>query len=354
MLYFTIITENFLAHARQLCANIRRVDAGADFWAVIVDAKSDFHDSLGGFECKALGGLVPGVWFSAASYYYTAVELCCAARPYVHAYIYREKLAERWLYLDADIVVMAPLNVLFDENPAASVYICPHQLYPESALDSAEKGSLEYGSYNGGLLGMRHTADTLVFITWLCDRLREDSFELWRGQYLDQAWMDQARSYFSCMHRVKNPGINVGYWNLHERAIREDKNGCLWAGEEPLRALHLSHWNSRFRNTAPPNWIAKPGADMLVKHAASHFESVRKYVSDEGARPYRFSVGTAGHRISRAMRRGYFMILKSEAGFAGSPFACTWRARSWALRYMIAESRVLLSKIRNLWLASKN
>ncbi len=349
MLYFTIVTRSYSGHARQLWSMLRKAEPTSDFLVFVLDADADYTDPVCGFRCLAMRGVAPESWFRLASFYYSAIELCCACRPHAFEHVYHKEGVGRWIYLDADIYVMAELGCVFSEDPDASILISPHQLRHESAQSRFEEGSLIHGSYNAGLIAMRKTEETLDFIVWLKARLQADCFELWRGQYVDQGWMDQARAYFSGMRIIKDPGVNVGYWNLHERGLSVNSEGkCLVSGKT-MRALHFSNWPQTFVDGIPSAWRGALGVESLVHIVRDYYSMITHFRQPEEV-GYKYGKLSNGRIITTSMRRGFFRYLSTNRWSAkDSPFDRNDLALQWSFKYKLEETRFLIGKILNLW-----
>src|SRR5581483_6936052 len=130
------------------------------------------------------------------------------------------------------------------DDSCTGVILIPHVLHPipRDGKDPNETTILGAGMFNAGMFGVgpEHGG----FIEFLQERLkRECIFDPKVQRFNEQRWLDFVPSLFP-HHIVRDPGVDVAYWNLHERPL--SKNGDQWfAGDVPLRAFHFSSFDPR-------------------------------------------------------------------------------------------------------------
>jgi glycosyltransferase involved in cell wall biosynthesis len=97
------------------------------------------------------------------------------------------------------------------------------------------------GLFNLGFIGV--TQDARPFLRWWQERLRRDALiDPAQQLFTDQRWVDWVPSLFD--HTVlRDPGLNVAYWNVHERDLHRGVDGSLQAGDVPLRFFHFSGYD---------------------------------------------------------------------------------------------------------------
>lgn len=79
---------------------------------------------------------------------------------------------------------------------------------------------LNAGLFNGGFFKLKKSAETDKYINWLRERsVLECIYDFKRGYYGEQLWLNFVPLYFKNAHIEQNQGLNVAYWNLHERNI---------------------------------------------------------------------------------------------------------------------------------------
>jgi hypothetical protein len=209
------------------------------------------------------------------------------------------------------------------DSPCTGV-LSPHVVAPcaPTLKDPVETSLQRYGIYNGGCLGLRRSPETEAFISWFVDRLRTLCFFMERDVNVDQLWLNFVPLFFQtfrpCMHR----GLNVAYWNLHERILRQDQ-GRFTANGDPLMFFHFSLWSPEHpekitfgRTVAPetdPSILTTLAATYRDALIASGYQTCRHW-------PYGFATFRDGSPITRPMRRYYYELFVRGAAPSGDPF----------------------------------
>jgi hypothetical protein len=64
------------------------------------------------------------------------------------------------------------------------------------------------------------------------------------GRFVDQIWLDLVVAERYGFAPLLDPGLNVGYWNLSERAL--SREGSAWlVNQQPLRFFHFSGFDAK-------------------------------------------------------------------------------------------------------------
>lgn len=350
----TICANNYLPAARTLARSFLRVHPDARFIIGLVDRRSDalpYPDAVDPridvVEISALA--IPD--FESLAFRYDILELSCAVKPFLLEWILRRPGVERLLYLDPDILVLAPLHVLYDALAERSPLLTPHvttayrdDRYPSNA------DLLRIGAFNLGFIGLNAAnADTAGFLEWWQDRLvHEGAADPAQGLFVDQKWIDHVPALFPDYGTARHPGANVAYWNLHEREVSFDGRAFNVNGA-PLLFFHFSGYDpaspdclSKYQNR---HGLEEEGALRLL------FEVYRLALADTGCSHARASVChysrfDNGVRIARILRQVF-----RQAGshfFAGDPFCSS--ATDGFYEWLIRPSQPG-SPLSNLFLA---
>lgn len=266
---FTSFTYAYLSRARVLARSLRRLHPDWALWAVVTDrAPAGLPDeALAEFDhvvpAEALG--IAG--FAGWIFKHDVVEACTA----VKATMLRHLLArgaEKVIYLDPDIAAFAPLDLLADRLDAASIVLTPHQTAPdasEAAWRDNEGGSMRYGIYNLGFLGVRNDRTGQDFAAWWEARLLAACYDApAEGIFTDQKYCDLVPGLFPGVHVERDAGCNVASWNIAHRPVRVTRAGAVTAGGRLLRFYH-------FTKIGPPGTRA-PGNVMTERYAGENFE----------------------------------------------------------------------------------
>lgn len=122
-----------------------------------------------------------------------------------------------------------------------SLFLTPHTLkaYPDE-YEPQERGLLNTGLYNLGFIGTKRSATTQSFLAWWKDRLRDHCYiDLEKGMFVDQLWVNFAPLYHEDVFVSRHLGLNMAYWNLHERVISNDNEPYVINEKYPLIFFHF-------------------------------------------------------------------------------------------------------------------
>lgn len=315
----TIVAGNYLAYARVLADGWRRHHADAPFLVLVIDDEGE-GGPLDGFVVVTATHLgVPTAELARMRGIYGVAELTTALKPHFLRTLL-DSGAAAVVFLDSDNDVHADLAEVASLATRHGVVLSPHLLGPPP-LDGWSPTEPEIawsGLFNSGFLAVGQSGRP--FLDWWASRLRRDClFCEPMGTHADQKWLDFVPSYFE--HRVlRDPGVNVAQWNLHERRIRWEGGGFTVNGA-PLRAFHFSGFDPeaagrpaadgwpkplRFRMDDEPGLarLCREYADKLL--AAGHRE-LRTL-------PYRYATAASGRTLGIWERRAYReVVIAAEA-----------------------------------------
>ncbi len=239
----TVITMDRLAHARVLAESFIEHHPAGRVWALVVDDHDHELDPAGEpfivlrpreTDCPAIERM---------RVTYDAVGYTVAFKPWLLLHVLKE--TPFIVYLDSDIQVFAPFNEL--DDCSASVCVTPHLLEPLpcDGKRPSETDVLVAGVFNTGFVGVRRGEHAERFLTLWAERL------IWgcvvnpdRGLYIDQRWLDLLVAMADDVRVMREPGYNVAYWNLTERALTRGPDGWLVNGQT-LRFYHFSSFDPR-------------------------------------------------------------------------------------------------------------
>jgi hypothetical protein len=216
-------------------------------------------------------------------------------------------------------------------GPAAADHglaLCPHILGPIPGDDfsRSELGIEPFGIFNAGLIAVGSSAAD--FLNWWAGRLARDCVEdLAANLYVDQRPLDWIPIFFP--HLVlRDPTLNVAYWNLHERPVTEGVHGYEVHGK-PLRLFHFSGFaperpdllTNRSRDPAL-TLDRHPALNRLcAEYAAKVMSAGHSSIRNRG---YDFGVTAGGQQLTRRDRRVYRAAVinaeRSDAELPPSPF----------------------------------
>jgi glycosyltransferase involved in cell wall biosynthesis len=326
VVFCTIAAKNYFACIRTLADSIRAQHPQVDVAALVVDRDELPPLALDGvtFQLHSPLEFLPETRFRPMAFKYDVTELCTAVKPFYLSHLFRQGY-QKVVYLDPDILVLRPLDIVLDALDRANIVLTPHLVEPLPLDDKipTEINILQAGAYNLGFIGLAAGAETERMLAWWSRRLEEFCFnEVSKGLFVDQKWIDLVPGLFDGVHVLRHPGLNVAYWNLREREITQ-QDGQFFAKGEPILFFHFSGYD-----TDRPTIISRHLSRYTLEEypvVAPLFEHYTKLLmTNNHARyrriPYGFATFDNGFPIEPAMRRQYADALRQGRQF-GDPFA---------------------------------
>jgi hypothetical protein len=165
---------------------------------------------------------------------------------------------------------------------------------------------LRSGSYNLGFCAARAEPKVVDLMAWWAERCAFDCrVDLKDGLFTDQRWMDLAPGFVDSLDVVREPVLNLAYWNLEGRTLARGADGWTVDGG-PLQFFHYSGFDP-----ARPDVLSKhqdrvrvqpgsPLAGLLQDYAKA---MLRNGHETSRAVPYAHLRFPSGRPITGAMRR---------------------------------------------------
>ena len=159
--------------------------------------------------------------------------------------VLRGLMEEGWqsvVFLDPDMLVISSLNEVIDVVVKNSLTLTPHilNLVEENSIENFDKTLLNVGMFNAGFIGLSQSREALDFLRWWESRTVERGILFQNsGLYFDQRWLDLAPGYVEELCILRDPGVNVAYFNLSNRRI-EIENGNYVVNGSKLKLIHFS------------------------------------------------------------------------------------------------------------------
>lgn len=241
---YTVCSANHLAHCKTMADSFLQFNPGYELFIILIDQVND-RFNLSSFEPHKILEIsklnIPD--FDLMATQYSVIELNCAMKPFVAQWIFEHHQPTILLYIDSDTWVFSSFEGVEKSLIENDLVITPHftQAYPDSHLLPRERDILRSGLYNAGFIGMRNSANALDFLNWWAKHMRTESYyNFAEGMGVDQIWLNFVPLFFKHVLINNDPGLNVAYWNLHERTIHA-KEGSYWVNNNhPLVFLHIS------------------------------------------------------------------------------------------------------------------
>jgi hypothetical protein len=244
-------------------------------------------------------------------FYYEITEFCTAVKPFIFEHL-SEQHYDNLFYIDPDILVTASFDeAIYSELENNSILLTPHICAPiEDDAQPNEDAHLKTGTYNLGFLAINCDANSLAMIKWWKRKLIDAGFnEPTRGVFVDQKWINLVPGMFSGVKITRNKGLNMAYWNLHERRL-DDKH--MVNGQDKLVFFHfsgipldnlneISKYQDRFTLDSRPD--LKP----IFERYARLVEETQppEFIVKQA---YPFNYYSNGQSISLVARRAYFWM----------------------------------------------
>jgi hypothetical protein len=264
---------------------------------------------------------------------YSEMELSYAATPFLVEHLL-EAGFDAVVFLKQETLVLDRLDPVLEMLERHSVVLTPHLLEPATgggALER-ERNVLRAGVFNGGVIGFAACKETDLVLEWWKQRVRRMCLlDPDAGLHYEQRWLDFVPSLAPGCGIVRDPGVNVGHWNLPERRI-EVRGGRVTACGAPCRVFRFSGYEPE-----RPERITKYNKTATVEEAGDAAEVFARYqrlLEECGWREtrglaYAWDFFDNGERIRYQARRLY-RAMGDEVRRFGDPFRTEGRETFYA------------------------
>jgi len=333
MRLLTVSTVSYLHQVAVLFSHAKRIHPELKQTVLVADcspqALAPVRDTLGpeiDVMCTADLGFD---FLEGMRSYYSVQEYCSALKVLGSAHILRSE--DSCLFLDPDMVLLDSINEAVLEQPGEIVACChAFSPYPNDGESPDDEEIFLSGHLNGGVLLTRRGVEGNVALDWLVDKTQNRWFvapEL--GMYADQQWLSALPYFFRDRTTiVLDRGVNVAYWNLHERPLHCNFDGAdiSLATGEPLRLMHFSGFT-------------QPSNGRISKHSYRRFDATTNAILDTMIVDYENAL---------TLSRVRFEHLSGDLGFSNQPLA--ERIKNCA--YIYNDQRLAIEKpkfLRRMW-----
>jgi hypothetical protein len=241
---FTICSKNFLAQALTLKDSVKKYEQDVDFYIFLADKASAEISEVDVIELDE--SWIP-MWRRMA-FKYDVVEFNTSIKPFCFQKMFASGY-DNVIYMDPDLYVTNKLGYLWKNLEQYSVILTPHI----TNIELADKGLLPEtdflfaGIYNLGFVAIRNNEIGLRIVKWWGHNLESSCFTSPNESlFTDQKWMNFIPSFFPNDTFIsEHLGLNVSYWNLHERELLVKEDGYYIKNystekEWPLLIFHFS------------------------------------------------------------------------------------------------------------------
>lgn len=253
---FTICSNNYLAQAKVLEKSIKKHNPNYIFYLCLVDSilpKIDYP--IHTIESDKIG--IENFDFMVLNY--NIIELNTAVKPFFIQYLFNKySESEHITYLDPDIKIYSNLDFIDINLSQFDLLLTPHAISPlpiDDDLFPKENLFLNHGIYNLGFVSFKNSKKSIEILDWWRKRLSKHCIcDLKEGYFVDQLWMNLAPIYFEKNTKVLfHKGLNVAFWNLHERNIFKDYQSQFYIESFPLIFFHFSGYKPSIKTEVAKN-----------------------------------------------------------------------------------------------------
>lgn len=353
----TIVSPNYFAFARTLAASYVAQHPGQRFFVLIV---ADLADPTPfGADAALTPVMLQEIGLSAIrteAMKYDILELNTNVKPTFLRHLLARYALDAVLYLDPDIFVYAPLTPVFEALRIGTAVLTPHMTAPVfDGRSPSEQDLLYNGTYNLGFIGISGSPEALRLLAWWEHRCLALGFSEGRtGLFVDQKWANLMPTLFDDVVTSRDVGLNMAYWNLHERTLEHEAEG--WVVRDvrqrtvPLRFFHfsgidlddsegLSNHTDRFTLPGRP--------DLQPLFQAYRTAVVQNRLPTVEALPYgfdRLSDGTALNRLARRLFAAHLEHFPPTKPVNADPFDAEGPFAHFARRRGLVKGQVTAQK----------
>ena len=242
----TIVARNYLPYARVLTESfLAQHPSGESIVLVIDDRDEDVDESREPFRVVRPDALSIDR-FEAMAAMYDVTELATAVKPWLLEHLLSDDDAGPIAYFDPDIRFYAPVEQIEQLTIEHELVLTPHITapIPDDGRQPGELDLMASGVYNLGFVAMAPSERIRELLRWWQKRLRYDCvIDHALGYFVNQRWFDLVPNTFEGTAMLRDPGMNVAYWNLHERTIARAPDGHWLVNGQALRFYHFSGFN---------------------------------------------------------------------------------------------------------------
>jgi hypothetical protein len=321
---FTVCSVNYLSKAVAMCLSALDQEPRASLFVLLADGKRDVQLRDSRIRIIWAEDLNFPAYLKCA-FKYNIIELNTALKPFATLYLLDSY--ERVIYLDPDTCVFSPLTTVHAGLDVYAAVFTPHALsHYEGTGRPSDRDLLRFGTCNLGFYAVRRSASAQAMLNWWHERCHIDCFyEPQVGLGVDQKWIDLVFSFFQDMGILRDPGLNVAFWNLHERAISHTKIGWRVNNESALCFVHFSSFvESDEQAVAEKQTRYAVGSRQDFALAGSVYRNYlqrAKALVTVADSAYRYGYFENGDAISPALRRFYAISSNPGIKAAENPFA---------------------------------
>ncbi len=279
--FYTIATRAFAPQVTVWADAIKMHHPDVQVHVVWVEGKSSIPE-VNGVINHAVSELALNMAEVTARY--NIAEICFLLKPISGAYLMDQMPSiSTWWYSDTDMYFVNTLpTTLLPED--AIFALSPHLLNPaDDGRYPSTFDTLRTGLFNMGLFAFRATSAAKDILHWWGERTLEQGEEQTdMGWSSDQSWAQAIPHFFKHIHVIDHPGVNVAFWNIHERSVHSANNEVM-AADKPLICVHFSKFDCADSNALVSNeWCNRAAVKgPAIMEVVARYSSALCKLSDE-------------------------------------------------------------------------
>jgi regulator of replication initiation timing len=241
----TIAAKNYLPQARALMHSVKKQHPSFRRFVLLADKIDGYFEPEAEDFCLDISSNLAIPQNSLFHFKYSILELCTAVKPYYLEDLFVRHNLDKLIYLDPDILLFDQLEPVLEALSRSSIVLTPH-LTGRLADNQAGSELLvrQHGVYNVGFIALSRYEESAGFLKWWQAKLYNDCItDLEQGIFVDQSWLDLAPGLFEGVEVLRDPGLNVAWWNLPQRQV-EQREDCYYVNGQPLRFYHFSGYRA--------------------------------------------------------------------------------------------------------------
>jgi hypothetical protein len=266
-LFFTVATTNYLPFAVSLLDSVKLHHPEFEFCICLTDyLNADDMERYSLAKKYPLLQLheIKAEEFDFITKNYNPSELSNACKIPFAQHFFKNNEVDQVIFGDSDMLFFNRLpDHIFKEH---EIIFTPHFTSPPPhEHKSQEMEVLNAGMFNGGFFKLSRSEETFRFLDWFRSRCTLECIsDRCRGIYYDQLWINFVPLYFQTTHIERDKGMNMAYWNLHERSITKTEIGFIVNQSDILSFFHFSGWdfNHPLKVCKWASWDAESRPDL--------------------------------------------------------------------------------------------
>jgi hypothetical protein len=250
---FSLCSNQGVPQVQVLFETVKNFLPEADRFLILADARHPAVPYPNG--CVVIAANELGISdFANFAFRYDRQEFAAAVKPFAFLHLLGVCGYTHCLYFDSDIELFNPLPAVMEALEAnASFVLTPHILAPaEQAHGSNDIAIMRGGTFNLGFLGVSGTEEARDRLAWWARWLHTHCVdERPIGLFIDQKFMDLMPGLAGSARILRDPGLNLAYWNLPQRHFVPSATGGPTVDGRPLGFFHYSGFDP-----ATPDWLS--------------------------------------------------------------------------------------------------